>query len=1259
MKSISIEYPAPGTIPSSCQKKMPVLLRIFFMTGLLLIALLILGAAGELLFGTGVSPAREASALETDFRISNESLTRESVTPGESSDFNITIQNIGEHEEFYRIRILQDFSWTLEIMEIVRPNGTLLSYQETSEASFSLLNATLPGEHFFLVGRIISPAFRNNISFSSRETIEELGIYAHWKVSFTIRVMASSDNFATRKDTAFQLLVEEFHTMVSLSDRNTSFISRNTLQALHTIRVTHVTNLFESSIDLLVNGTVFASKEPVNWEAELSLSSLLLAPGEMKETILFINASAEELELEDPFYYDTKVVFRENIHSTGQIIPFKTMVPHEGKFEFVADENNKTKYAVPGTAVSFDLGVRNTGKGIDSVKVIASARGETLIFVINDIEPAEVRYIAITWNLEFSTDLRAGDAMELLVVGESFTTPEFSESLTCFIVFDTFYGFQFPEDYQGYATPAEPATYPIAVSSNSNTEQTILFSRPTEVLFTTEEGAHVVTLLATDWNVKLNDSLVLQPGETGYLWVEVQISDSGEPDDSIQMEIWGTVNGFSKSVTITTIIKPYRAIEVEFPGEEVLIPTATDTDVSFILRNTGNIATVIQMNGSCLDSDFNFFLNTNSEPLEPHEDVEIIIKLTIPTKEEGYRTELTIFARTTDGSAIHSATVTLVVRASNGVVLQLVENEELLKSIPGEKLVFHLNLLNIGNSKDRFILVSTTPGLVVFSDSSVILEPFASTVVTVEGTIPLEYDSGLVFEEFYYFNITAISDTNNTRNDTILIPVTPLILSLGESSNMDQYYYSYQTVSGYGRTVAEVQGYCLRGKHLIYKFHLVNIHTEDSQFTLELSKSGFLGVEITIEAVSGEDPEQTGVPGQYEITLTPFQSQEFQLRMEVFSNAARDNYSISLTARYSEGLEILEITTFVPRFDLVVADLELDGESFEGRTTNGILKITLEGTLTGVEELDTASNVWVEVEVSGRSDTSIIKLGTLHKGETKTAKFSWKAPELEWLTSEGRYEVTVWLVNFVSYQAEFMGQGRENDDNSDNDEETFYFDSKDASAIAQVPGTSNTNVFFGIFGTSIFFCLVLLFSLKRGYDFRKRKIAISYITTNLKPFYPLGLCLGALLMGLIFSLPSILSLSGAGRGLSVFMVLSTYIGLFFFGFWFSYRARNWKFSLLNGTLPFLTFIFMVTIGSGFAQFLEVFFLEVHQIYIPLPSMESVPLPNLVVVGLCCALNVLAYHWARKSREQALKAIGYMSQKEENLKGRSVNDVFRD
>ena len=81
---------------------------------------------GEL-FGESPFGAQEASALETDFQLSNESLSSSTISPGSSVLFNFTITNTGEQEEHYRVVFLQDYDWFVEITGIFDENGSSLN----------------------------------------------------------------------------------------------------------------------------------------------------------------------------------------------------------------------------------------------------------------------------------------------------------------------------------------------------------------------------------------------------------------------------------------------------------------------------------------------------------------------------------------------------------------------------------------------------------------------------------------------------------------------------------------------------------------------------------------------------------------------------------------------------------------------------------------------------------------------------------------------------------------------------------------------------------------------------------------------------------------------------------------------------------------------------------------------------------------------------------------------------------------------------
>ena len=1187
--------------------------------------------------------ARGASTLETDFQLSNKTLSSSTIRPGEGVLFNFTITNTGEREERYRIMFLQDYNWGVEITGIFDENGTSLNFTRHANRA-DLLNGTSPGDKIYFWARLGAPAFTNDFNFTKRKMIEELGIYAHKDVTLTVRVMASSDNYATKKDMQFKVRVKEYHSLVCVSEEPLGYISRTTLQKSYSLWVTHVSNLFESTKTAPIRASFTRDENPAAWNVSLSDDRFILERGKTQELVLYISATKESLVLDDPYFFEVGVNCREELNNNAFLVSFRTMVQQEGKFEFVFNESECLKSCRPGTSVDFHFGVRNTGKGLDSVYLYTVSNlpfWEDISTRASVLKPGEVEYRFFSVNLPEISSLRAGDLVEIFLIGHSVATPEFAESLRFVIEVDMFFGFYFEGEYRGFITSENAAYYELQLTSEANVIQNISFSILPDISYSEDGTVINTTLGATDWYAAVTPkNILLNPGETGAVNVTMGTLHSGSPDDYAQIKVQGTVEGippgnpfypYQRTVNITTTISPYHSITVKFPSNRTTVPSSSDVDVAFTLKNTGNIEEVVTFSGAC---DWSFYIPSKAMRLDPHEEKEINVTVYTPQEMYGNSVPLTVTAQISEYDFSASDTTRLVIGTSYGASLQVLDEYSLLEGVPGARLAFVLNLTNIGNDDDVFRLVSPS-GYVNLESSLVELDAFQSIAVPGTVTVPDSPDSGLVFGKIYTINIVATSQQDPKKNATAPLTIYPHIIGV-KPSGFDENYYTYKLTPGSGRTIAEVEGYCLRNNKIIYSFEVVNILTTPAELSFEIAPETYTGVSVQLDG-AGIPTEKDPILGTYLVLFGAFEKKSVQLIVDIDDAAVGKSYLFNLKVEYTEGYEIVQITTQIPDFDLKIVDLKLKTESFEGKKTKAKLSIMASGTTTGVLELDRVYDVSIRLIVED-GERFVFYIGTMMKGQTKTIEVYWDTPEMHWLIKKEKYDVTVNIWSFSSYQTTGY------DDNPDNNHKKFTFTAQDSSVVALFPFSYYSNVY--IIFTFLSFLVITLLALRLTKTYQKRIVRY--------PFYPLYLTIFAIVLGLVYSLPV------DGVTYTILMVFFSYLILFACAFIFSFRGRHHATSCMNGILPYAVFIFVITAGASLSQFLSVFFLEIF-FYIHVPffagQVLDIPIPNLLIIAMSVAFNYLAFILASKLHKNALHHISIMQYQLELLKGEGENHVL--
>jgi len=265
-------------------------------------------------------------------------------------------------------------------------------------------------------------------------------------------------------------------------------------------------------------------------------------------------------------------------------------------------------------------------------------------------------------------------------------------------------------------------------------------------------------------------------------------------------------------------------------------------------------------------------------------------------------------------------------------------------------------------------------------------------------------------------------------------------------------------------------------------------------------------------------------------------------------------------------------------------------------------------------------------------------IGRMMKGQTKTIVVDWDTPEMHWLMKKEKYDITVNIWSFSSYQTTGY------DDNPDNNHKKFTFTAQDSSVVALFPFSSYYNIY--IIATFLSFLIITLLTLRLTKTFQKR--IVHY------PFYPLYLMIFALVLGLVYSLPV------DGLTYTHLMVFFSYLILFTCAFILSFRGRHLTTTLMNGTLPYAVFILVITAGANPSQFLSVFFLEIF-FYIHVPffagQVLDIPIPNLFIIAVSVVLNYLAFILASKCHKNALHHISIMQYKLDLLKGEGDNHVL--
>ena len=1209
---------------------------------LFLIFVFILILSGHFQVGQALPfPTKGATALETDFVISNKTLSKDDIVPGEAVKFNFTIENTGEREEYYRIKIIQDYDWQLLISSVMKENGSEVNYSRNGQI-IEFLNVTFPGEKIYFVGFLSAPNFKNDFNFTKREVIEKLGIYANRNVSLTLRVMASSDNYATKKDAVFKVKVLEYHSLICQSDSFEGYLNRESLQKTYFIRVTHISNLFEGEKTAGVTLTLSKSPTPEEWNASLSKKHFTLALGETKEIELFINATEDSLVLDDPYYFEAWVTFWENLSNTGRVLSFKTMVQQEGRFEFVVNKTDLTKTSIPGRNVSFVFGIKNTGLGPDVVNLYTSSEipfWSDIRLKSSLLMPGETEYKSFSIYIPENTTLRAGDTLQLHLTGYSSSSPFFTETLLLTVEIDMFFGFQFEkEEYNGYASPDDPARYLITLTSKANIIQNISFTILPDVVYY-QDGKYINTTLSnTDWyGVVSPKSLLIEPGESAAIELTVGTLSSGSPEDYLQISLKGVVENipvgspfypFELMINITTTMKPYHALSLNFSENRRVVAASTEIDIPFSLKNKGNVEEVVTLSGIC---DWSFYISSTHLKLQPHEEKNMSVRVYIPRERKGVETYLTIMAEGEEKTVVTSDTMTLVIGSSYGVEISVPEVYSLLRGVPGERLPFFLNLTNIGNQRDIFHLDSSSPH-VDFSSKEVELDAFKSTTVAGTVTIPDTPASGIEFETIYKLNISATSRKDSTKSDTTEIRFEPLIIGVKPPTNPADSYYQVQSTTGAGRIVAEVEGYSLRGNEVRYLIQLVNINTEASEFKIEVTPEMYPGVSFRLEGMGLQfDP----VLGVYSLNLSSFEKREISFVVETHRDVPGRSYLFSVKARYDKGYETVKFTTIIPSLDLWVSALKLKTESFEGKETKASLTIVALGSKTGVSGIDTISDMVIELRVED-GEPKIYHISSIKKGESLSIDVSWETPKMSWLYKEKKYRVSVNIREFYTYQS------KGEDDKPGNNYKEFTVKAKDSSIVAVLPYSSYTSVYIGL--TILSFFVLFLFLFKLNKTVKKRFVRY--------PFYPFYLLILSIFFGLVYTLPI------DGTTYALLVAFFGYLVFLFTSLVFSFRARHLYTSIINGILPYAVFVFMVTGGATFSQFFEVFFTEVFYIDLPFFTgvLKDVPVSHLFILALSTLLNLVGYYIAHLRWKNALRHIALMQARLNILKGEELDRV---